>query len=97
MPLDYVVSTAIMKWFVFFMTFIKQKKLFQLSVNLGKNILVHRVRHMTGTGKNTNGACSVPVDEKGLSSNLTLITHLLTWIISNTDQMHENQEQQINF
>jgi hypothetical protein len=65
MSLGYVISTAIMKWFVFFITSIKQKKLSQLSVNLIK-ILVHRVSHMTGTGENTNGAGSVSVDEKEL-------------------------------
>jgi hypothetical protein len=43
MPLGYVISTTIIKWFVFIITFIKRKKFCQVSVIM-KKIAAHRNR-----------------------------------------------------
>jgi hypothetical protein len=37
MSLGYVISTTIMKWFVFFITFIKREKIYYVSVTLKKS------------------------------------------------------------
>jgi hypothetical protein len=64
MPLSYVISTTLTKWFVFPYNFHKTEETL-LRVSILEKIKAQRVRHSTETGKNTNGAASAPVDGKG--------------------------------